>query len=64
MEMISARLLEQWQFLLGTGLGATSRAEVAFHFSSCAPSVDAKIADRRTKGFYRSSGNAWARALG
>ncbi|HTT13961.1 MAG TPA: hypothetical protein VMG60_24100 [Burkholderiaceae bacterium] len=63
MEMISARLLEPQQSPEQDGLDTVSREEVAFHFSTRAPGVDAKTAAARTKGFYRSSGNAWARVL-
>ena len=62
MEMISARLLEKQQIDLGNEVG-TTREEIAIHFCMSASGVSMKTADQRTKAFYRSSGNAWARAL-
>jgi hypothetical protein len=64
MEMISARLLERQQIDLENGLGTASREDVSIHFCIRASGVSTKTADQRTKAFYRSSGNAWARALG
>ncbi len=62
MEMSSAALLQRWQFI-GIGTGATPREEVAIHFDACVPGVDMRVAQERTKAFYRSSGNDWTAAL-
>ena len=63
MEMISPRLLVEQQSSAHNEIDTVSREEVAMHFATRTSSVDAKIAAARTNGFYRSSGNAWARAL-
>ncbi|HUL65213.1 MAG TPA: hypothetical protein VLW55_11415 [Burkholderiaceae bacterium] len=63
MEMMSAALLQRWQFATGIGSGATPREEVAMHFGACVTGVDLRTAQERTKAFYRSSGNDWTAAL-
>jgi hypothetical protein len=41
----------------------TLRARVAAAFGKIAGAVDARMAHRKTKEFYRSSGAAWTRCL-
>jgi hypothetical protein len=43
---------------------ATLRARIAAAFRKIARGVDSRTAQRHTWAFYRSSGNAWSRALG
>jgi len=63
MEMISATLLQRWQFATSIGSGMSLRDEVAMHFGACVTGVDMRTAQERTKAFYRSSGNDWTTAL-
>jgi hypothetical protein len=44
-------------------VGRTLRARVAAAFAKIAGAVDARMAQRRTRDFYRSSRAAWTRSL-
>ena len=49
MEMISATLLQRWQFATSIGSGMSLRDEVAMHFGACVTGVDMRTAQERTK---------------
>lgn len=63
MEMISALLLRPAHELADDAAASASREQVGRHMSARTGGVDQRVAQQRTKAFYRSSGHRWTLAL-
>jgi hypothetical protein len=63
MEMIRAEILQRRDVAPDDAFAPSAREAVAAHLCARLCGVGPHVADGRTKAFFRSSGQAWARPL-